>query len=582
MAEIFISYKSERRPAARHLSKVLEQNGFSVWYDYGLLPGEDFEKRLMRELAQARIVIVLWCEMSKQSQWVQKEATEAKAAGKLLPTRIQTIDYASLPEGFWRDDIVALADWDGDPLSQSLDRLLEDIGRRLGRDPAPQFRGLRALREDWQMYGQRSLADFALSKDRLKPDEEAGEAPSPTSAQGVVHDPAAERWARIEQSLDTRLYTNFIEVFPTAPQTFEAKTHRMQLEDWAAVDQSDLAAVRAFERTLPFAALAHEVRRVAGALEDAVRRDEEEAARCKAEEEARRQAEAEAAQRAAAAAAARKAELERGFPHLSVFRDRLRSGGEGPEMVVIPEGEFMMGSPADEPERSHVEGPQHLVTIANRFALGKYAVTFDEYDAYCAASGAAKPEADFGRGRMPVINVSWDDAQGYCSWLSELTGAAYRLPSEAEWEYACRGQCSAEAPSTPFWWGREITPDQANYDGNCAYDDNYAYEDGGRNGVYREQAVAVDFVEFKANPFGLHQMHGNVREWCEDAWNNSYNGAPDDGSAWLCGDTSRAIFRGGSWNDLPYGLRSANRFRDHRDVGGGGRGFRIARTIIPS
>ncbi|MEL6980712.1 MAG: formylglycine-generating enzyme family protein, partial [Pseudomonadota bacterium] len=150
---------------------------------------------------------------------------------------------------------------------------------------------------------------------------------------------------------------------------------------------------------------------------------------------------------------------------------------EGPELCVIPAGRFLMGSPAEEPERFDGEGPQHEVRIARPFALGRYAVTFDEYDAFCAATRARRPgDAGWGRGRRPAIKVSWKDADAYCGWLSEQTGATYRLPSEAEWEYACWA-----GTTTPFWWGREITPEQANYNGD------YAYAGGGAKGVYRKK-----------------------------------------------------------------------------------------------
>ncbi|MCI4665787.1 MAG: formylglycine-generating enzyme family protein [Neomegalonema sp.] len=272
-----------------------------------------------------------------------------------------------------------------------------------------------------------------------------------------------------------------------------------------------------------------------------------------------------------AEAAARKAEVERLLSTpLATFRDPFESGGEGPEMVVIPEGEFMMGSPVDEPGRRGDESPQHLVRIANRFALGKYAVTFDEFDAYCAATGVLKRwDEGWGRGRRPVIHVSCDEAQGYCTWLSEQSGAEYRLPSEAEWEYACRA-----GTETPFWWGSEITSDQANYNAN------FVYEGGGAKGVNRAKTVPVDLKEFKANPFGLHQMLGNVWEWCADAWNDNYQGAPDDGSAWMSGATYAAVLRGGAWNNYSVTLRSAARYQEARDRSYVSRGFRVARTII--
>jgi formylglycine-generating enzyme required for sulfatase activity len=246
------------------------------------------------------------------------------------------------------------------------------------------------------------------------------------------------------------------------------------------------------------------------------------------------------------------------------FSDALSSGGVGPEMAIIPAGEFLMGSPPEEVDRYKTEGPQHRVAIAQPFALGRYAVTFEDYDRYAEEAKARKPEDRWGRGRQPVINVYWQEARAYCAWLSEQTGARYRLPSEAEWEYACRaGTASA------FWWGDAISPEQANYDGN------YAYRNG-LKGVYRKQTLAVD--TFAPNPFGLYQMHGNVWEWMEDGWHEDYQGAPDDGTAWLGAEgDDRRVVRGGAWSYYPQCLRSADRGGD--DAANGGVGFRLARAL---
>jgi formylglycine-generating enzyme required for sulfatase activity len=161
---------------------------------------------------------------------------------------------------------------------------------------------------------------------------------------------------------------------------------------------------------------------------------------------------------------------------LSVFRDRLKDGSEGPEKVVIPTGNFVMGAPKGEEGSGDDERPRHEVTFAAPFALGKHTVTCDEYDRFCIATGQDEPDANgWGRGERPVINVSWHDARAYCAWLSEQTGAEYRLPSEAEWEYACRAGTTA-----PFFFGETVSTDQANYNGNYTYD-------AGRKGQSREK-----------------------------------------------------------------------------------------------
>jgi len=161
--------------------------------------------------------------------------------------------------------------------------------------------------------------------------------------------------------------------------------------------------------------------------------------------------------------------------------------------------------------------------------------------------------------------VNWHDAKDYADWLSEQTGKPYRLPSEAEWEYAARA-----GTTTPFWQGKTISTNQANYDGNCVYGE-------GRKGLWRQGTVPVH--SFAANAFGLYNVHGNVWEWVEDCWTDRYAGAPTDGSAWKTGDCSRRVLRGGSWGYVPWSLRAASRSRYSPDVRMSSTGFRLARTL---
>ncbi|MEL6318525.1 MAG: SUMF1/EgtB/PvdO family nonheme iron enzyme, partial [Pseudomonadota bacterium] len=289
--------------------------------------------------------------------------------------------------------------------------------------------------------------------------------------------PAAAELARIDQSLDPEAYEDVEEVFRGTPQALEARRRRRQLGLWTALDRGDLGAVEAFAERELFPALAEAAQATATALRDAAERAEV-ARRGREAAERRAREEAEAERRRFLAWLTEQ-------PAGTVFRDTMASGGEGPEMVVIPAGEFVVGSPEDEPERFAREGPQHQVRIARPFALGRYPVTFDEYDAYCAATRATKPKDEgWGRARRPAIYVSWDDASAYCAWLSSETGADYRLPSEAEWEYGCRA-----GTVTAFWWGREITPEQANYRGR------YVYAGGGAKGVNRRKTEPVDAFE---------------------------------------------------------------------------------------
>jgi formylglycine-generating enzyme required for sulfatase activity len=223
----------------------------------------------------------------------------------------------------------------------------------------------------------------------------------------------------------------------------------------------------------------------------------------------------------------------------------------GPEMVIVPAGSFTMGSNGYDSEK-----PPHKVTIKAPFAVGRFAVTFDEWD---EAGLAHKPEdAGWGCGRRPVIDVSWEDARGYLRWLSQRTGKEYRLLSEAEWEYCCRA-----GTVTSYAFGDTITKSQAKF------------SDGSFGSAGRTAEVGT----FPPNAWGLYDTHGNVWEWCEDNWHADYKGAPQDGSLWQGGDASLRVLRGGSWGGIPDLLRSA-----HRDWSQPGDrnyiiGFRAARTL---
>ena len=252
-----------------------------------------------------------------------------------------------------------------------------------------------------------------------------------------------------------------------------------------------------------------------------------------------------------------------------IFRDTLADGSPGPEMVRLPGGSFMMGSPAGEAERDSAEGPQHRVSV-RPFSISRTEVSFADYDRFAKATGRRKPnDAGWGRGQRPVIYVNWNDARAYAVWLSEQTGQHYRLPTEAEWEYAARA-----GTTTPFWTGDCIDTGRANYDGNYDYAGC-----GAKPGVYREKTVPVGSLP--ANAFGLHETAGNVWEWTEDCWHDDYTGAPGDGSAWLGasgGDCARRVPRGGSWIYLPQNLRSATRGRYTANEAYDFVGIRLART----
>ena len=228
-------------------------------------------------------------------------------------------------------------------------------------------------------------------------------------------------------------------------------------------------------------------------------------------------------------------------------------------MVYIPGGTFRMGDLSVSGVGNSRELPVHSVTVPS-FRIGKREVTFSQWDA-CVADGGCSHSPDdrgWGRGNRPVIRVSWDDVQEFIVWLNARTDGGYRLPTESEWEYAARA-----GSETLYTWGDEIGVNRANCNGCGSRWDN------------RETAPVGSFP---ANAWGLHDMHGNVWEWVEDCWNGNYEGAPGDGSAWLSGDCSQRVVRGGAWRyGGPGGLRSSIQSKWLRSVRGVDLGFRLAR-----
>ena len=248
------------------------------------------------------------------------------------------------------------------------------------------------------------------------------------------------------------------------------------------------------------------------------------------------------------------------------YREEL---GEGVAltMVKIPAGSFLMGSPGGEPERFDDEGPQHEVKLG-AFWMAQTPITQAQWLAVAAwpkLERDLKPDpSKFKGAHRPVERVSWLDAQEFCRRLNQRTGKGYGLPSEAQWEYACRA-----GSTTPFCFGATLTPELANYHGNFVYQN-------GPKGTYRGQTCEV--ASFAANGWGLHDMHGNVWEWCEDHWHDSYNLSPGDDQPWLTpaavADDQR-LLRGGSWIGDPGDCRSAYRSHDEAVIDDDDVGFRV-------
>ncbi len=244
-----------------------------------------------------------------------------------------------------------------------------------------------------------------------------------------------------------------------------------------------------------------------------------------------------------------------GFRAGAVFKDEIRPGVFGPNMVVLPAGSFRMGDLDKNGDDN--EKPVHRVLISHPFALSQHEVTFAQYDYFALTTGRPLPDDNgWGRGKQPVVNVSWNDANAYADWLQEQTGLPYRLPSEAEWEYAARGKTESA-----YWWGDQLEQNRA-----VCYDCGSSY-DG-------KQPAPVG--SFPANPFGLFDINGNVYEWTGDCYNDTYIEAPTDGSTWSTGQCSLRVMRGGSWYDIGRLARSASRYRHPPSATRNAWGFRLA------
>jgi formylglycine-generating enzyme required for sulfatase activity len=242
------------------------------------------------------------------------------------------------------------------------------------------------------------------------------------------------------------------------------------------------------------------------------------------------------------------------------------------EMVAIPSGVFRMGSPKNEKESQEHERPQHSVAIQS-FFMGKYLITQKQWEIVAAFLPQVNYELNpnpsrFAGDNQPVEQVSWYEAVEFCDRLSRYSGKQYRLPSEAEWEYACRA-----GKTTPFYFGEIITIDLANYNGA------YTYSNAPK-GEYQRRTTPVG--SFPPNFFGLYDMHGNLWEWCADTWHGNYQGAPKDGSPWLGNDNHQGrLLRGGSWYTPPEGCRSGYRYKYDPSQGNDRISFRVVCDVMP-
>lgn len=507
MADIFLSYSRADRPKAQQIAMALEAEGFTVWWDKVLRAGQTYDEVTEGMLRDARVVVVLWSEVSVKSKWVRAEATLGERSSVVIPAMIQD---AERPIMFELTQSANLIDWDGD--------------REESR---------------WKEF----VADIKLATDST-PKTEA-EAPAATAVGQVPPDATIENtfWNSIKDSDDTTELEAYLSRYPDGHFVDLAKNRLANLSKTtpvapppveAATPKASSPAVQASEpgTSAPKASTTKLPKMLIPALGFAV--------------------------------------VFLGVLFLTMSN---KGGTEGdtqvdasesassaftdcdtcPDMIPLPAGSFQMGSPESEPGRTGNESPRHEVSVP-AFAISQTEITFDQWDA-CVDDGGcgnySPADRGYGRGNQPVIGVSWKDAQNFARWLSQKTGRLYRLPTEAEWEYAARG-----GTETAYWWGENFDPTKAP----------------------SSAPVAVDTLA--ENPFGLKGMLGNAREWVEDCYINNYTTAPTNGQAQTNGDCGRRILRGGAWGRDPDDHRAANRARIDSNVRDKVFGFRVVTTNL--
>ncbi len=562
--DVFISYKREDRAVAKALAEVLAAHGYSIWWDIDLLPGDRFADEIGAVIERASTTIVLWSAKAVASDYIRGEADLARQLGRLFPVRL---DDSALPIPFNALQTLDLTGWQSLGDDAQLEPLLAALKARIGnsrsaqRIPETTAVNLHAREAEAEAAVWRSIND--------QPSASASEYDYylRNYPDGVFAELARIRLARLRRPNRLGQVRGNILALGSVAGAIAA------IIGVLALAQDKLAPLFAIVTDTLQAPEAEQSGQVATQPESLATG---EALPPTAAEPLTDHQEALALERLHADPGTLQIEPAIGQDPVAspleagdVFDD-CDGAGWCPTMVVVPAGSFIRGpndGDGDEDER-----PAHRVAIDEPFAIGVYEVTFDEWDA-CVASGGCNghvpDDEGWGRGRRPVIDLSWEDARAYVDWLNRKLGHAelYGLPTEAEWEYAARA-----GTTTPFYFGETISTEQANYDGNRTYGT-------GDVGVYREQTVEVG--SFPANAFGLHDVHGNAREWVEDCYTDNYREQAEFNGVSTVDDCRLRVLRGGAWNQGPGSLRSANRSDrrgDYRSAHASG--FRVARKLI--
>ncbi|MFQ5562070.1 MAG: SUMF1/EgtB/PvdO family nonheme iron enzyme [Parvularculaceae bacterium] len=557
MTDIFIDSAKDDSDIARRVVAALESEGFSV------ASGAEKGARGRRD-EDAAATLVLWSSSSVKSHRIRRKSRAGARNRALIPAIIEDVDP---PKGFRRFKTADLRNWRGDRRDPNWLLLLSEIRQCVEQAdgaPAMRFRpAAEARNEDAgeagpaapkKIAGRRTaaiagafsiiaallLAGYFAFPTLLKG---SGQADAPVSVkESHAEEISADAGIDDNDATELEVFTpDGLSIDADADEYGPAADDEAQMLGFSAPETSEAEAAATSES----AAAAVDVERVeslSGAAEAGA--PEEEAKDAPPPEDADENADA-----------------------IPAPGESFRDCAFCPEMIVIPSGAFSMGSPETEASRDLTEGPTVGVTIEKPFAIGRYEVTFDEWDACVAAGGCDQygaPDPGWGRGSRPAVNVSWRDARAYAAWLSEKTGQTYRLPSEAEWEYVARAGGDA-----PFSFGEALAPDQANYDAAFPYA-------GAPEGA--SPGGTLPAGSFAANPFGVYDMHGNVWEWVADCWRPDHRGASVFGAP-RGGDCISRVLKGGAWNTGGWRLRAAHRiegFATRRDYDNG---FRLVREL---
>ncbi|MDZ7627394.1 MAG: SUMF1/EgtB/PvdO family nonheme iron enzyme [Parvularculaceae bacterium] len=557
MPDVFISYNREDRETARLVSSALESEGFSVWWDAALRAGETYDEVTEHNLRTAGAVVVLWSKRSSNSKWVRAEATVGERSSTLVPALIEDCER---PIRFELVQTADLRHWRGDRADPNWRGFIQDVRSAIDKKaprPAAATPSLTSTdvsiettfwnsikdgteRSDFEAYLARYPAGHfsALAKNRLAAlNRSSAPAPAAPSTAPPQPRPPQSQPARAAAAPSPK----------TSPPASKQKSGS-GLMVGGLVAIVAVVGVIAFvltrggaPATTDLAAASVEPDTVAVAEPARVEPESAPAPDVLAENVATEQP-------MEVQAPSAPEPLEPAPPPAPADSGVYRDCDQCPLMARLPGGTFLRGSPDDEPGRNAYEGPQREVTVPT-FAMGVYEVTREEWNA-CSADGGCPDKGYSADGLLPALGVSFREGERYASWLSKKTGKSYRIPTEAEWEYAARG-----GAATAYWWGPR-------------------YESG-----KAATGAPAPVGTHAANAFGLHDVTGNAREWTADCYVNNFVNAPDDGRAVTEGDCGKRVVRGGAWSNPPGDLRVANRSRIDAGVRAQYMGLRVAADL---